>query len=387
MTQRNTHYDAIVIGARCAGAATAMLLARAGRRVLLVERAPEGSDTLSTHALMRPAVQQLVRWGLLERVRALAPAVRHTTFYYGGSGDVGLPIKPGDGVDALYAPRRTHLDALLVRAAREAGVSVRHGVRLQGVLRSRTGRVEGAFLRDSTGLSPVSARWVIGADGVRSTLAELVGAPSYRRAQHSTTCVYGYCAVPELTGYHWYFSRPGYGAGAIPTSDGQLCVFASAGQERFEAEVRPDPRAFLARVIAASAPELAQRLATDPMSGPAHTFRGLRGYLRTSAGPGWALVGDAGYFRDPITAHGITDAFRDAELLARAVLADSDAALCGYQAERDALCSRHFELSDWIAAMTWQPEQLMRWHQEMSRDMLREIDALRRLDAGVNRAA
>ena len=110
-------YDAVIVGARCAGAATAMLLARAGLRVLVVDREAYGRDTLSTHALMRGAVHQLHRWGLLDAVKASgAPAVRSSTFYYGDEA-VRVPIKPRAGVDALYAPRRTVLDALLVDAA------------------------------------------------------------------------------------------------------------------------------------------------------------------------------------------------------------------------------------------------------------------------------
>jgi 2-polyprenyl-6-methoxyphenol hydroxylase-like FAD-dependent oxidoreductase len=387
MTQLKPTYDVIVIGARCAGASTALLLARAGRRVLLVERAAEGSDTMSTHALMRPAVHQLQRWGLLDRVRAVSPAVRTTTFYYGGEGDVGVPIIPRDGVDALYAPRRTYLDAILVQAAREAGATVRHGVRLEGVLRDARGRVQGAVLHDAHGAQVVHADLVIGADGVRSTVATVVGAEVYRRAEHSTTTVYGYFPAPEVAGYHWYFDARGLAVGLIPTSDDLVCVFASAAADRFEADVKPDPGAFLRRVVGDCAPEHAARLAGLPLRGAARTFPGLRGFLRASAGPGWALVGDAGYFRDPITAHGITDALRDAELLARAVLTGSEAALLAYPDERDALCRRHFEISDAVASMRWSHDEVMRLHLEMSRDMARELDALRALETPTVRAA
>jgi flavin-dependent dehydrogenase len=387
MTRLEPTYDVIVIGARCAGASTAMLLARAGKRVLLVERAAEGSDTMSTHALMRPAVHQLYRWGLLERVRAVSPAVRTTTFYYGGDGDVGVPIVPRDGVDALYAPRRTYLDAILVQAAREAGAMVRHGVRFEGVLRDAHGRVQGAVLHDAQGAQVVYADLVIGADGIRSTLATVVGARVYRRAKHSTTTVYGYFPVADIAGYHWYFDERGFGAGAIPTSDDLLCVFAGASMDRFESEVKPDPGAFLLRVVRACAPELGERLVGLPLRGAPRTFPGVPGYLRASAGPGWALVGDAGYFRDPITAHGITDALRDAELLARAVLAGGEDALMAYPDQRDALCRRHFEISDAVASMRWSREEVMQLHLEMSRDMSRELDALRALEAPAVRAA
>ncbi len=134
-------YDAVVVGARCAGAATGMLLARAGARVLIVDREAPGMDTLSTHALMRGAVMQLHRWGLLERIRAAGtPPVRRSRFVYGAEG-VELAIKPSHGVDALCAPRRTVLDPVLADGAAEAGAELRWGVSAHELLRGRHGRV------------------------------------------------------------------------------------------------------------------------------------------------------------------------------------------------------------------------------------------------------
>jgi len=124
-------YGAVVVGARCAGAATAMLLARAGVDVLVVEQAARGSDTLSTLAMMRAGVLQLSRWGLLDAIRAAGtPRIQTTTFHY-GSDAVEIRIKPRDGVDALYAPRRTLLDPLLADAAAAAGADVAYRVRLK----------------------------------------------------------------------------------------------------------------------------------------------------------------------------------------------------------------------------------------------------------------
>ena len=123
-TGTSQRYDAVVVGARCAGAATAMLLARHGLSVLLVDRDRHGADTLSTLALMRAGVLQLHRWGLLDRVRAAGtPPISSTSFIYGDE-TITVPIKPRDGVDALYAPRRTLLDALLADAASDAGADV-----------------------------------------------------------------------------------------------------------------------------------------------------------------------------------------------------------------------------------------------------------------------
>src|SRR5438445_616320 len=133
----DTHYDVVVVGARCAGAATAMLLARNGLDVALVDRAPAaGTDTLSTHALMRAGVIQLQRWGLLDQVVAAGtPAIRRTVFHYGDAATT-VALKPFGGVDALYAPRRTVLDPLLVDAARDAGADVVFGMSVTGVGRA-----------------------------------------------------------------------------------------------------------------------------------------------------------------------------------------------------------------------------------------------------------
>src|SRR5262245_14825278 len=145
ISRNNFHsrYDAVVVGARVAGASTAMLLARAGMRVLTIERSAHGSDTLSTHALMRAGVMQLHRWGVLDRiVTAGAPPIRRTTFHYGAEA-ISVAIKERDGVDALYAPRRTALDVALADASRKAGADVAYGATVTGLLYDNSGRVCG----------------------------------------------------------------------------------------------------------------------------------------------------------------------------------------------------------------------------------------------------
>ena len=170
-------YDALVVGARCAGAATAMLMARQGMRVLVIDRGGYGTDTISTHALMRGGVLQLHRWGILPRLQeAGTPPVRETTFHYGDEATT-VVIKPSNGVDALYAPRRTLLDRTLVDAARDAGATVRHGQTLIGLTHRSDGRVCGATVRDADGNAMrVAADLVVGADGVGSSVARLTGA-------------------------------------------------------------------------------------------------------------------------------------------------------------------------------------------------------------------
>lgn len=373
-------YDAVVVGARCAGASLAMLLARGGRRVLVVDRASSGSDTISTHALMRPAIAQLRRWGLDERIAASdATPIRSTWFYYGDS-VVHVPVKPRGGIDALYAPRRMVLDSLLVNAAREAGARVRHGVSVVGLPRAgRDGRVTGVVLRDAAGAEKhIESSVVIGADGVRSAVARLAGAPIVVAAPHATAVVYGHFAYRGAAGYRWYF-RPGIAAGAIPTNDGLACVFVSVAPERFHAEARGRLADFFSRALAEAAPDLAIDLAGEAPRGALVPFPGMRGFMRRAEGPGWRLVGDASHFKDPITAHGMTDALRDVAFLARSIEADAPAGT--YEALRDDFALPWLEISDRVASFEWDLPELQRLHLRMRDEMVRESDALERLAA------
>jgi flavin-dependent dehydrogenase len=372
-------YDAIVVGARCAGAATAMLLAQRGLRVLAVDRGSYGGDTLSTHALMRGAVLQLHRWGVLSRVVAAAtPPVRSTTFHYGDE-PLAVAIKPRAGVDALYAPRRALLDRLLVDAAVGAGATVKHGIQLRDVVRSSAGRVAGAVLVDGARVvRTVAADLVIGADGLRSTVAPLVGARDTATARHATGVVYGYWEGLDVSGYQWYF-RPGLSAGAIPTNEGRTCVFVAVPSTRFTQEFGGHVTDGYHRVLSAVAPRLAGQLSTACLVDHLHGFAGSPGYMRRPWGPGWALVGDAGYFKDPLTAHGITDALRDAELLADAV-ADGASALADYESARDELARPLFDVTDRIASFEWDLDEIRSLHEALVREMARETKAIAAAD-------
>ena len=379
-------YDAIVVGARAAGAATAMLLARAGLSVLAVDRGRLGDDTLSTHALMRGAVLQLHRWGLLRALEAAGtPPIRSATFHYGEE-DIPIPIKPRDGIDALYAPRRTVLDPLLVRAAAAAGAEVVHGVAAIDLVRDARGRVSGAVLAGADG-SPtrVEADIVIGADGIRSPIARLVGAPVERAGRSATAVVYGHFAGLAQDGYHWYY-RPGVSAGAIPTNDGRTCLFVALPPARFLDELPAGVDALYRRILAEAAPEMARAVARARLDAKLRSFPGTPGFLRRAWGPGWALVGDAGYFKDPLTAHGLTDALRDAELLARAIVAGTDGALAAYQATRDEVSLGLFEVTDRIASFAWDLEQAKRDHHLLARHMAGEAEMLLALDREPTRA-
>jgi 2-polyprenyl-6-methoxyphenol hydroxylase-like FAD-dependent oxidoreductase len=372
-------YDAVVVGARAAGAATAMLLAGRGLRVLAVDRGTYGSDTLSTHALMRLGVLQLARWGVLERIEAMGtPRVSRTVFHYPDE-VVDIPIKPQEAVPALFAPRRTVLDRALVDAAIERGAVVRHRVHLADLVRGTGGRVEGVVLRDEDGGGrAIRTRMVIGADGLRSKVASLVGAPVTRSGRHATATVYGYWSGLDIDGYHWYWSR-GLGAGAIPTNGNQVLLFAGMPARRFAEGAAAGLAAIYERVLAECAPEIATRLGRARLVGSLRGFPGQPGFLRRPWGPGWALVGDAGYFKDPITAHGLSDALRDAELLALAVSEGDDAALDGYELARDALAGRFFELTDRIASLEWDTPELKILHRALSEEMKREVREINRI--------
>ncbi|PWS35637.1 NAD(P)/FAD-dependent oxidoreductase [Falsiroseomonas bella] len=366
-------YDAIVVGARCAGAATAMLMARKGMRVLVLDRGAYGTDTLSTHALMRGGVLQLARWGVLPRILAAGtPAVRRTSFHYGAE-EIAIDLRAGAGVDALYAPRRSVLDAALVDAAIEAGAEIRHG-EIVFALDRRGERVTGVVALDAEGnRQEIAADLVVGADGIGSAVARLAEAPMLREARHATATVFGYWSGIGTEGYHWHYV-PGASAGAIPTNAGLHCVFVSVPPSTWRARFRGAPGPAFAETLREVAPALAARTEQGVRAGALSVFAGRRGFLRQPWGLGWALVGDAGYFKDPITAHGMTDALRDAEALAEAAARGTPAAFADYAATRDALSLPLFEATDAIAAFDWDLPGVQALHKALNQAMKREVE-------------
>lgn len=377
-------YDVVIAGARVAGASTALLLARAGLRVLVVDPVPRGRDTLSTHALMRAGVLQLARWGVLPAIRSVGtPAIVRTIFDYGDE-TITVPIQPRDGVDALYAPRRTVLDPILADTAAAAGAHVVHGLALVDILET-DGRVTGALVAGPDRVPQrVHADLVIGADGIRSRVARLIGAPTEFEGTASTASIYGYWTGVGGDAYRWSY-RPGVGVGVIPSNDA-ACIFASFPADRFAAEHGNGLDALFRDGIEAVDSDLAAQLGLSSPVGGLRAFPGTPGFLRRSHGPGWALVGDAGYFRDPFTAHGITDALRDAELLARAVLRGQHA-LADYQAARDDVARGILDVTERIASFDWTMDEVKDLHRMLSRAMKAGLDVVEGFDRGVAGAA
>jgi flavin-dependent dehydrogenase len=369
-------YDVVVVGARAAGAATAMLLARQGQRVLLLDRDRYGTDTLSTHALMRGGVFVLSQWGLLDRiVDAGTPPVRQTRFDY-GTDSVTIAIKPTLGVQALYAPRRTVLDRVLVDAAAAAGAEVRFGVGVTDLLRDDSGRVVGIGGRDRTGAAvAVRARLTVGADGIRSTVARAAGAATLRVGQGAGAVVYGYWSELPVEGYEWFY-RPGLSAGMIPTNGGEVCVFAGVPAHTLAIGGRGDLGDTYHRLLAAATGGAGSRLAAARPPGRLRTWVGRPNFIRQAHGPGWVLVGDAGSFLDPLSTHGITDALRDAETLARAVAPGAADDLDRYAGDRDRVVGPMFDVVDRIAGYGWDSNQIRRHLLDLSSAMSPELELI-----------
>jgi 2-polyprenyl-6-methoxyphenol hydroxylase-like FAD-dependent oxidoreductase len=350
-----TTYDAIVVGARCGGAPTAMLLARNGYRVLLLDRATFPSDTPTAHFVMPPGVAKLARWGLLDRVRETnCPHIPTWHLDLGPFTLVGSP-PPIDGVQGAYGPRRFMLDKILVDAAVDAGVELRENFSVQE-LTTDGERITGIRGRPATGATvSESGRVVIGADGMRSLVAREVQASSYATKPPIACAYYGYFSDVPVDGVELY-AGPQRAAIAFGTNDQLTCIFAEWPVAMFS-EVRADVDGQFMALLDACSPGLAERV-----RGGRHVerFNGtadIPNFFRKPYGPGWALVGDAGYHKDPYLAQGISDAFRDAELLADALDAgfsgqqQLDDALAGYEAQRNSSAMPLYELNYQLASL------------------------------------
>ncbi|HEY7008741.1 MAG TPA: NAD(P)/FAD-dependent oxidoreductase [Jatrophihabitantaceae bacterium] len=353
-------YDAIIVGARCAGAPTAMLLARHGYRVLLVDRAEFPSDTVSTHVVQAPAVAALYRWGLLDDVVASgAPPIETYSFDFGPVTICGTP-RPAGGISTAYAPRRTVLDAILVDAAVAAGAELRERFSVEEYL-IEDGAVVGIRGRERDGAAVIErARVVIGADGRNSQLARVVGAPEYSEKPKAQWAYYTYFRDLPVDGFEICI-RPYRGWAAAATNDGLTMLVM--GWPHAEADAfKADPEANLLRTLDL-VPAFAERVRAATRV-ERITGASLSGYLRKPYGPGWVLVGDAAYNKDPITAQGIIDAFRDAESVSRALhehwsgAASFAAAMAAHHAARDAQVMPIYEFTSELARLEPPPPEL-----------------------------
>jgi 2-polyprenyl-6-methoxyphenol hydroxylase-like FAD-dependent oxidoreductase len=333
-----THtYDAIVVGARCGGAPTAMLLARKGYRVLLVDRATFPSDTVSTHFVHAPGVAALERWGLRAPLAASGcPPVRTYRFTLGPFTIEGSP-RAVDGVDEAYCPRRQVLDTMLVHAAADAGVEVREACPVEEVL-ADDGVVTGIRCKAAGGSVTEAAKVVVGADGRNSIVARTVRPEQYNERPPVSPAFYSYWSGVGSAGFEVY-DGDRCGMAAFPTHDDLTLIIVGLPSDDFAAARHDVEGTFLRKLE--DAPPLADRVRAGTREERFRTATDLAGYFRTPYGPGWALVGDAGYHLHPITAQGITDAFLDAERLADALDAafsgrsTYDDAMSGYQRGRD----------------------------------------------------
>jgi flavin-dependent dehydrogenase len=357
-TANRSRHDVVVVGGRVAGSATAMLLARLGHDVVVVDRALFPSDTLSTHSIARSGGVQLRRWGLLDEVLdSGAPAIRQVTFNAGGE-SVTRPIKHKAGVDLVVAPRRYVLDTIVATAAQRAGADLRTGVTVTGVRRDGHGRAVGVYGHDRAGAPiGIGARYVIGADGLGSRVARSIGAAINELRPGEGAAQYAYYAGIPWTGIEFFIAARSL-AGVFPTHDGQACIWvctpaADAGAVRRRAGSRVEA---FGELLERSAPQLAERLRHARRTSPVRGVLRQPNQLRQAFGPGWALVGDAGYHRDAVTGYGISDAFRDAELLAVALDqalgagAEETTALARYQQQRDQALREIFEITCRLAA-------------------------------------
>ena len=381
-------YDAIVVGARCAGSPTAMLLARKGYRVLVVDRATFPSDTLSTHLVHPPGAAALARWGLLDRLVASGCPPIHT--YVFDFGPLVVSGAPGtEDAPVAYGPRRTVLDKLLVDAASEAGAEIREEFVVDEVVVS-DGRVTGVRGHGKGGRSVTEqARVVVGADGRHSLVAGAVRPEQYHEKPRLLAGYYSYFSGLPMDGRFENYVRPDRAVAAWPTNDDLTLVIGGWPYAEMEANRGDIEGNFL--TMLELAPPFAERIRAATREAR-YVGTAVPNYFRKPYGPGWALVGDAGYNKDFITAQGIQDAFRDAELCVAALdetfsgQRPFDVAMKEYQSARDQQVLPMYELTTELATLEPPPPELQQLLGAMPGDQ-DAMDGFARMIAGVTSPA
>lgn len=355
-------YDLIIVGARCAGSATALLLARKGYRVLVVDKATFPSDTLSTHFVHLQGIVRLKRWGLLDQVIASnCPPVSQWTFDFGPFQLTGAP-QPIEGVGDVYCPRRLVLDKLLIDAAAEAGAEIREGFVVEEILMegSRVTGIRGHA--HGGGTVTEYARLVIGADGMRSMVAQVVQAEEYNVRPKLNCAYFTYWSGIALDGVEDY-PRDQKASILFPTNDGLVCTFLEFPLSQFHS-FRADIEGNFLKMLDEISPQLGERVRAGKREERFSGTADLPNFFRRSYGPGWALVGDAAYHRDPLTAQGIGDALVGADLLTEAIDAGFsgrvplDVALADYEQSRDSAFMPMYDLNYQLATLAPPPPHM-----------------------------
>jgi len=356
-------YDVIIVGARCAGAPTALLLARKGYKVLLLDRGTFPSDMpFSNHYVHQTGSARLKRWGLLDTLKASnCPPILTNHFDYGAFSLTGSPVPAEGGVTEAFAPRRIKLDPILVDAAVKSGAELREGFSVQEVV-FEDGKVVGIRGHEKNGpMVTERARITVGADGMFSVVAKAVEAPEYKTGPALEGSWYAYYSGVPMVGWHLWL-RPGNVIFAYNTND-NLSLIGVAFAARDLPTVRANVEKHHSAVIAQHAPELWERMQAGKRESR-YVGGAIPSHVRKPYGPGWALVGDAGYQKDPCTASGITDAFGSAEWLAEAIDAGLsgrrplDEALAGYEKTRNETELPYFDLTTQLAALEPPPPEV-----------------------------
>jgi 2-polyprenyl-6-methoxyphenol hydroxylase-like FAD-dependent oxidoreductase len=378
-----SNYDVIVVGARCAGSPTAMLLSRKGYRVLMVDRSKFPSDALSTHIVHPAGCAALSRWGLLDRVVASGCPPLHTyAFDFGPITIAGSPGTPQAPVG--LCPRRTVLDSVLLSGADLAGVEIREEFSVDEIV-MEDGRVVGIKGHSKQGGEAVErAAVVVGADGRHSRVASAVDAPRYHEKPPLQSGYYTYFSDLPVDGRFEIFSRPYRGFAAAPTNDGLTMVVAGWPMAEHDQNKRDYETSFMTTLEVV--PEFGERVRAAKREDRLYGAT-TPNYFRKPFGPGWALVGDAGYQKDPITAQGITDSFLDAERCTKALdealsgARPYDEAMAEYQRTRDEGALPMYEFTCQLATMEPPPPELQRLFGAIAGNQ-RAMDGFAQMNAG-----